>query len=107
LAEYLLHGEAALGGELLERNALTWETPELLTRSSDDLAVLLSQRFVIGFDHDFKQLADGCDLIGAELLNQLVDVLPGFGITYGHFGYAFSYILAPYPVAGSPYTGWS
>jgi hypothetical protein len=84
VAEDLIHGEAAFGGELFERNAPIRMLPEMLTRGFYRLPVFFTQRLVGRVHHHFEQLENGGDLIGAKQLNQFMGVLFGFGCINGH-----------------------
>jgi hypothetical protein len=69
VAEDLIHREAAFGGELIEANAFVRMLPEMFARCFHRLPVFRAERFVGRVHHHFKQLEDGRDLIGAELLD--------------------------------------
>jgi hypothetical protein len=84
VAEDLIHREAAFGGELLERHSGFGILPEVFAGGDDSAAVFLAEWFVGGFHHYFEQLQHGRDLVGAELFNQFMDVLSGFGRINGH-----------------------
>src|ERR1035438_7526448 len=81
----LIHGEAQVGHNLLERNAAFGVFTEVLARFGNCAAVLFSQWLVFRFDHDFEELQDGRDLIGPQLLDQLMNVLFGFRRINGHY----------------------
>src|ERR1700678_1555854 len=68
----LIHGKAAIGGDLRERDASLGILPEVFTRGGDGAAVLFSPRFVLRFHHDLEELQHGRNLIGAQLINQLM-----------------------------------
>jgi len=71
----LVHGEVALGDDLLEGNAPFRVLPEVLTRGGDGAAVFRSQFFVVTAKHHFEQSDDGVELGGAELIDQLMRLL--------------------------------
>jgi hypothetical protein len=78
----LIRGEAEFGNHLLERNTAFRILAEVFPRGGDGLPFLFAQRFiVIGFNHDFEELQDGRELIGPELVEQLMGVL----LVSGHY----------------------
>jgi hypothetical protein len=62
----LIHGKAALGGDLLERDASVGILSEVCTRGGDGAPVFFGQRLVLRFHHDFEELQNRRDLIGAS-----------------------------------------
>jgi hypothetical protein len=84
VAENLIHRQATIGRELLERHPAFGILLEMLARRGDGVAVFLAEWLVRGFHHYFEQLQNSRYLIGTELFNQFVDVLSGFGRINGH-----------------------
>jgi hypothetical protein len=84
VTENLIHRKAALGGELIERNAFFRMLPEVFARSGDGAPVFFAQWLLGWFHHYFEELKNGGDLIGPQLLDQFMDVLSGLGSANGH-----------------------
>jgi hypothetical protein len=72
----LIHGEAALGGNLLEREATLRVLLKVLARSGYGAAVFFSKFLVFFVDHHFKQMNDGSELTEVKMAEQLM----GFGL---------------------------
>ena len=71
----LVHSQAALGDDLLERDATFGVLPEVLTRGGDSAAVFRGRFLVVTGEHHFEQSDDGVELGCAELIEQLVRLL--------------------------------
>ena len=71
----LVHGEAALGDDLLEGDAALRVLPEVLARGGDGTAVFRGRFLVVTGEHHFEQSDDSVELGGAELIEQLVRLL--------------------------------
>ena len=83
----MVQGEAALGDDLFEGNALATRA-EVFAGGSHCTAVVLSQRFVIVLDQGFQQMNDAGKLPWIEAVDQFVSVL--FVSCHRHFDFPTS-----------------
>ena len=75
LISNLVHGEIGFGNQVLERDAAFWILPEILARGSDGTTIIVGDLFVLLSEQNLKQIYNGRQLAGSELLKQIVRVL--------------------------------
>jgi len=75
----LIHGHAALRGQILYRKAAFRVLPEVLARRRSSTAVCVRQFFGVGFDYRFQQTNKGRDLCLRQLVDQAVSLLAWVG----------------------------
>ena len=71
----LIHGKAAPGCDLIERDSPVRILPEVFARGRDGTLIFFGEWLAVRLYHDLEKLQDGRDPIGVELVKQLMGVL--------------------------------